>query len=327
MTKFSECLQRITGMDLNELDRVEILSLQDNYIEMTAMDDSDIVRRARNVRDGEIRNSIGAEHGFSAIVRMTREGRTRTLLFDFGFSEHGTAYNADALDVDLSEVETLVLSHGHSDHTGGLKRLVAKIGKKGLDLVLHPGAFKQDRYITRRGEKDRFPRFSRQALEALGLHVVATREPCPLLDGDALFLGEIPRTTPFEKGMPHAFFLDKGKETWDPIEEDSSIVMNLRGKGLVVLSGCAHSGIINTVRHAMAVTGVGKVHAVMGGFHLSGPAFEAVIGPTAEELRKIGPDFVIPCHCTGRKAIMQVEQAMPGQFILNMSGTTLTFRA
>jgi 7,8-dihydropterin-6-yl-methyl-4-(beta-D-ribofuranosyl)aminobenzene 5'-phosphate synthase len=127
--------------------------------------------------------------------------------------------------------------------------------------------------------------------------------------------------------MPHAFFLDRGKETWDPIEEDSSIVMRLRGKGLVVLSGCAHSGIINTVRHAMAVTGVGKVHVVMGGFHLSGPAFEAAIGPTAEELRKIGPDFVIPCHCTGRKAIMHVEQAMPGQFILNMSGTTLTFRA
>jgi len=314
-------------MALNQLDRVEILSLQDNYIEITAMDDSEIVRRARNVRDGEIRNSIRAEHGFSALVRMTREGRTKTLLFDFGFSEHGAAYNADALDVDLREVETLVLSHGHSDHTGGLKRLVAKIGKKGIDIVLHPGAFKEDRYITRRGEKDRFPRFSREALEALGLNVVATREPRPLLDGDALFLGEIPRTTPFEKGVPHAFFLDRGKETWDPIEEDSSITMNLRGKGLVVLSGCAHSGIINTVRRAMAVTGVGKVHAVMGGFHLSGPAFEPVIGPTAEELRKIGPDFVIPCHCTGRRAIMQLEQAMPGQFILNMSGTALTFQS
>jgi 7,8-dihydropterin-6-yl-methyl-4-(beta-D-ribofuranosyl)aminobenzene 5'-phosphate synthase len=314
-------------MALNELDRVEILSLQDNYIESTAMDDSEIVRRARNVRDGEIRNAIQAEHGFSALVRTTRKGRTKTLLFDFGFSEHGTAYNADALDVDLREVETLVLSHGHSDHTGGLKRLVAKIGKKGIDIVLHPGAFKEDRYITRRGEKDRFPRVSREALEALGLNVVATREPRPLLDGDALFLGEIPRTTPFEKGVPHAFFLDRGKETWDPIEDDSSIAMNLRGKGLVVLSGCAHSGIINTVRRAMAVAGVGKVHAVMGGFHLSGPAFETVIGPTAEELRKIGPDFVIPCHCTGRRAIMQLEQAMPGQFILNMSGTALTLRA
>jgi len=94
-------------MVLNELDRVEILSLQDNYIEATAMDDSEIVRRARNVRDGEIRNSIQAEHGFSALVRTTCEGRTKTLLFDFGFSEHGTAYNADALDVDLREVETL----------------------------------------------------------------------------------------------------------------------------------------------------------------------------------------------------------------------------
>jgi 7,8-dihydropterin-6-yl-methyl-4-(beta-D-ribofuranosyl)aminobenzene 5'-phosphate synthase len=258
---------------------------------------------------------------------MTREGRTKTLLFDFGFSEHGAAYNADALDVDLREVEALVLSHGHSDHTGGLKRLVTRIGKKGIDIVLHPGAFKEDRYITRRGEMDRFPRFSREALEALGLNVVATREPRPLLDGAALFLGEIPRTTPFEKGMPHAFFLDQGKETWDPIEDDSSIAMNLRGKGLVVLSGCAHSGIINTVRRAMAVTGIGKVHAVMGGFHLSGPAFEPIIGPTAEELRKIGPDFIIPCHCTGRRAIMQLEQAMPGQFILNMSGTTLTLRA
>ena len=102
-------------MTLNALDRVEILSLQDNYIDMTAVDNTDIVRRARSVRDGEIRNSVQAEHGFSALVRLTREGRTRTLLFDFGFSEHGTAYNADALDADLRDVEVLVLSHGHSD--------------------------------------------------------------------------------------------------------------------------------------------------------------------------------------------------------------------
>ncbi len=313
-------------MKLNELDRVEILSLQDNYIDMTAVDNSDIVRRAKSVRDGEIRNSVQAEHGFSALVRLTREDRTKTLLFDFGFSEHGTAYNADALDVNLSDVELLVLSHGHSDHAGGLRQLVAKIGRKSIDLVLHPAAFKDNRYITRRGVKDRMPLISREALEAMGIHVVATRDPLPLLDGDALFLGEIRRATHFEKGMPHAFVIEGGKETRDPIEEDSSIAMCLKGKGLIVVSGCAHSGIVNTVRHAMAVTGVGKVHAVMGGFHLSGPAFESVIGPTVEELQRIGPDHVIPCHCTGRKASMQIEQAMPGQFILNMSGTALTFR-
>lgn len=314
-------------MTLNELDGVEILSLQDNYIDITAMDDSDVVRRARNVRGGVICNSIQAEHGFSALVRLSREGRTRTILFDFGFSENGSAFNADALDVDLRQVEALVLSHGHGDHTGGMKRLLEKIGREGLDLVLHPGALKPDRYLARRGVKDRFPPLSREDLEATGLHVVSTRDPLPLLGGDALFLGEIPRTTPFEKGVPHAFFLQDGKETRDANEDDSSIAMRLKGKGLIVLSGCAHSGIINTVRHAMAVTGTGKVHAVMGGFHLSGPAFEAVIAPTAEAMKKIGPDYVIPCHCTGRKAIMRLEQAMPGQFILNMSGTTLTFRA
>ena len=314
-------------MALNELDRVEILTLQDNYIDITAMDDGDVVRRARNVRDGLICNSILAEHGFSALVRLSREGRTRTILFDFGFSEHGAAFNADALDADLREVEMLVLSHGHGDHTGGLQRLLSKIGKRGLDLVLHPAAFKPDRYLVRHGSKDRFPRLVREDLEALGLRVVATREPLPLLGGDALFLGEIPRTTPFEKGMPHAFFLQDGKEARDLIEEDSSIAMRLRGKGLIVLSGCAHSGIVNTVRHAMAVTGVSRVHAVMGGFHLSGPAFEAVIAPTAEALKAIGPDYVIPCHCTGRRAALRLEQDMPGRFILNMSGTTLTFQA
>lgn len=314
-------------MALNELDRVEILSLQDNYIDITAMDDGDVVRRARNVRDGLICNSILAEHGFSALVRLSREGRTRTILFDFGFSEHGASFNADALDVDLREVELLVLSHGHGDHTGGMQRLLSKIGKRGLDLVLHPAAFKPDRYLVRSGSKDRFPRLVREDLEALGLRVVATREPLPLLGGDALFLGEIPRTTPFEKGMPHAFFLQDGKEARDLIEEDSSIAMRLRGKGLIVLSGCAHSGIVNTVRHAMAVTGVSRVHAVMGGFHLSGPAFEAVVEPTAEALKAIGPDYVIPCHCTGRKAMLRLEQDMPGRFVLNMSGTTLTFQA
>mgnify|MGYP000848826101 FL=1 len=314
-------------MALNELDRVEILTLQDNYIDITAMDDGDVVRRARNVRDGVICNSILAEHGFSALVRLSRDGRLKTILFDFGFSEHGAAFNADALDADLREVEMLVLSHGHGDHTGGLQRLLSKIGKRGLDLVLHPAAFKPDRYLVRHGSKDRFPRLVREDLEALGLRVVATREPLPLLGGDALFLGEIPRTTPFEKGMPHAFFLQDGKEARDLIEEDSSIAMRLRGKGLIVLSGCAHSGIVNTVRHAMAVTGVSRVHAVMGGFHLSGPAFEAVVEPTAEALKAIGPDYVIPCHCTGRKAILRLEQDMPGRFVLNMSGTTLTFQA
>ena len=103
--------------------------------------------------------------------------------------------------------------------------------------------------------------------------------------------------------------------------------MHLKGKGLVVLSGCAHAGIVNTVNYAREVTGIDKVHTVMGGFHLSGVLFEGIIDRTVAEMKKINPDFIIPCHCTGRKAIMEFEKAMPGKFILNMSGTKMTFVA
>jgi 7,8-dihydropterin-6-yl-methyl-4-(beta-D-ribofuranosyl)aminobenzene 5'-phosphate synthase len=101
--------------------------------------------------------------------------------------------------------------------------------------------------------------------------------------------------------------------------------MNLKEKGLVILSGCAHAGIINTVQYAIEVTGIDKIHAVMGGFHLSGPFFETIIDRTTQELQNLHPTFVIPTHCTGRKAIMAIEKQMPNQFILNMAGTKLTF--
>lgn len=312
----------------NALDRVEILTLQDNYIDITAMDNSEVIQRARSVDRGEIRTSIQAEHGYSAIVRTTKDDRTRTLLFDFGFSEEGAAYNARLLNVDPKTIEQMALSHGHMDHFGGFRELVKMIGKEGIELVVHPRAFKQPRYL-KFGEtmKAHFPKFTKSDIETAGVTLVETTEPYPLLDGDALFLGEIKRETDFEKGFPIAFFEEDGVETWDPIEDDTSIVMNLRGKGLVILSGCAHSGIINTVNHAKAVTGINDVYVVMGGFHLSGPLFEPIIGRTTEELKKINPSYIVPCHCTGRKAIMNMEKELPDSFVLNMSGTTLTFSA
>ncbi|MCK4535081.1 MAG: MBL fold metallo-hydrolase, partial [Syntrophobacterales bacterium] len=116
-------------VDITEVDRVEILSLQDNYIDVTSQDNSDIVKRATPMLDGEIKNSIQAEHGFSAIVRTTAGNSTRTMLFDFGFSPNGAAYNAKALGVSMGEVEVMVLSHGHSDHFGGIAELTRMIGK------------------------------------------------------------------------------------------------------------------------------------------------------------------------------------------------------
>jgi 7,8-dihydropterin-6-yl-methyl-4-(beta-D-ribofuranosyl)aminobenzene 5'-phosphate synthase len=312
----------------NEVDKVEILTLQDNYIEMTAMDNSAVVHRASGFQDGDFKRSILAEHGFSAVVKTTTGDRTRTLLFDFGFSDIGAARNARLLGVDLSRVEAMALSHGHSDHTGGFGEMMALIGKKGIELTVHPSVFKKPRYLKLGPElKMHFPKFNREDVEKAGVKVVESREPRLLLDGDVLFLGEVPRRTDFEKGFPIAYFQEGGEEKWDAIEDDTSIVMNVRGKGLVILSGCAHAGIVNTALHAREVTGVDKVYVVMGGFHLGGPLFEAIIGRTTEELKKINPTYIVPTHCTGRRAIMEMEREMPGAFILNMSGTQLTFSA
>jgi len=311
---------------LNAVDKVEILTLQDNYIEMTAMDNSAIITRAVPLKDGEIRASILAEHGFSALVKTTAAGRTHTLLFDFGFSENGAAQNAATLGVNMSEVEAVALSHGHSDHTGGMEKLAALIGKKSISFVVHPAVFKSPRYLKLGEEfKINFPKLTRETVRQAGFSLVESEKPYPLLDNTILFLGEIPHATDFEKGWPLPHCQKDGKEVWDAIEDDTSIVMNLKDKGLVIVSGCAHSGIVNTVRHAMAVTGIDKVHAVMGGFHLSGPFFEPIIDRTTQELRKLHPTYLIPTHCTGRNAIMDMEKEMPEQFILNMAGTKLTF--
>ena len=311
---------------LRAVEKVEILTLQDNYIEMTAMDNNAVVTRAMPLKDGEIKASVVAEHGFSVLVKTTMEGKTHTLLFDFGFSENGAAQNAQTLGVDMKEVEAVALSHGHSDHTGGMAKMTALIGRTNIPFVVHPAAFKLPRYL-KFGEdfKINFPKLTREMVKQAGLSAIETEKPCPMLDDTALFLGEVPRATDFEKGWPLPHCQKDGKEVWDPIEDDSSIVMNLKDKGLVILSGCAHAGIVNTVQYAMKVTGINKIHAVMGGFHLSGPLFEPLIDRTAEALQTFHPAYVVPTHCTGRKAIMEMEKQMPQQFILNMAGTKLTF--
>ena len=311
---------------LKEVEKVEILTLQDNFIDMAAHDGSAIVQRAAPEDASGNRVSILAEHGFSAVVSLAAEGKTRKALFDFGFSEKGAFQNARALGVDLAGIEAMVLSHGHMDHHGGMQAFVEGLGRKGIELVLHPAAFRRLRYLKLSDERRlRLPSPERDRLEKEGVRIVTSRTPHSLLDGTLLFLGEIPKRTEFEKGMLKARYEEGGREKFDPIEDDSAVVAHVKGKGLVVLSGCAHSGIVNTVAYAREVTGVDSVFAVMGGFHLTGADFEPIIGPTAEALKAINPRYIVPTHCTGRKASIHIEREMPDQFLLNMSGTKMVF--
>lgn len=314
---------------INELDRVEILTLQDNTIDMTATDNNEIIRRAGARVAGETRKSVLAEHGFSAVVRTTVGERTRMMLFDFGFSEIGAAFNARTLGVPMGEIEAIALSHGHGDHIGGFRELVEMIGKSDIELVVHPAAFKAPRYVKFDGgkSKSQHPPFTKAMTEAAGAKVVTTKEPLPMLGGDLLFLGEIPRRTPFETGLANAYYEEGGVEKRDTIDDDTSLVMNLKGKGLIILSGCAHSGIVNTVNRAIEVTGIDAVHVIMGGFHINHAPSDPLVVQTVEALRNFAPRYIVPTHCTGRKSIQQIEAAMPESFLLNMSGTRLTFVA
>ena len=315
-------------LKLEPVDKLVIHTLQDNYIDLTAMDNSDVIQRAHPVKDSQIKSSLLAEHGFAALVTATSGESERKLLFDFGFSAHGAAMNADALDLDLTDVEALVLSHGHMDHFGGLQAMVERVGRSGIKLVMHPEAFRRLRFLQHPdGNRTYLPSLTPDYLEAAGVSAAPSREPRLLLDGQVLFLGEIPRTTDFEKGSPALQYDQDGQARQDVLEDDSALVAHLKGKGLVVLSGCAHSGIVNTVNHACRITGVDQVHVVMGGFHLTAAPHETVVEPTAMALKEINPAYVIPTHCTGRLAVMHLERELPDQFLLNMSGTRLTFSA
>ncbi len=312
--------------ELREVGQVEILTLSDNYNDLTTMDSNQMVTRAIPVKDMEVKGSILAEHGFSALVKTVSGEETHEIFFDFGLTDIAVPYNVKSLELDLSGIEAAVLSHGHMDHFGSIVSMIEAVPKKPLPLYVHPSAFKANRYQKVGDIRINCPPTDRAAWEKAGAQIVESPGPSLLAGGTVLFLGEIERLTDFEKGMPNAYCEAEGEERRDPVEDDTGIAINLHGKGLVVLSGCSHSGIVNTVAHARKVTGVDRVHMVMGGFHLTGPAFEPAIQPTIDGLKGFGPDYVVPTHCTGRKAIMAMEEAFGERFVLNMSGTRLTLR-
>ena len=256
-------------------------------------------------------------------------GERSTLLYDAGLGRDTAAHNLDVLGYDLQDVRALVFSHGHADHHSGLEGITRRIGRRGLPLVLHPDAWRERRVVFPNGTELHMPGPSHQDLDREGWQVVEERGPSLLLDGSLLVTGQVERVTEFEKGFPlqQARADDGGWEpdTW--IWDDQALVVNVRGKGLVVLSSCSHAGIINVLRHAQRLTGVEHVHACVGGMHLTGGLFEAIIPQTIETLREIGPDIVVPGHCTGWRATNLVVATLPNAYVQSNVGTRLHFEA
>jgi 7,8-dihydropterin-6-yl-methyl-4-(beta-D-ribofuranosyl)aminobenzene 5'-phosphate synthase len=196
-------------------------------------------------------------------------------------------------------------------------------------MVVHPRVWTKRRLLVPGGAPEELPTLSRRALDGEGFEVIERREPSLLVDGSVLITGEVDRTTEFEHGMPSPHQAWTGS-AWahDPLViDDQALVVNVRDRGLVVLTGCGHSGAINIVRQAQRLTGVERLHALVGGLHLSGPAFEPVIGPTLAALTELAPSLVVPGHCTGWRAQHAMAAAMPDAWVQGSSGTTYRLTA
>jgi 7,8-dihydropterin-6-yl-methyl-4-(beta-D-ribofuranosyl)aminobenzene 5'-phosphate synthase len=314
------------GIPIKAVDKVEITILADNYSDLL-LPDTEIVKRLKVVPP----NAPLAEHGLSCLVTVYEGEEKQTVLMDAGISGTCVNHNGEMLAASLgvmtgavqhklSDVETMVLSHGHFDHFAGLPNYLEKKGEN-LPVILHPGAFVDRRVKLAPEFYVDMPKMAAADLEKAGAIFDERQEASTISSDRILVTGHVARVTDFEKGSPGLEANVDGTWVADPFEDDQGIAIKLKGKGLVIIGGCSHAGIINTIEHVRNITETKDVYAVMGGFHL-GNSSETLIDQTVAAMQAIGPDIVIPMHCTGWHAINRFADKMPDQFLLNSVGTT-----
>jgi len=257
-----------------------------------------------------------AERGLSILV----ETDDTNVLFDTspGIS---ASYNADILGIDLSKIDKIVLSHGHNDHTGGLRQILRRMRGE-VEIIAHPDTWAA-KYSHRQGQRDRYNGvpFPRHELESLGANFTLTTKPTKITD-NIMTTGEVPMVTDFEEIEPDRFFV-KEETGWQPdkLLDDQALIINTE-QGLVVILGCAHRGMINTLYHAQQLTGVKPIHMVLGGCHLIGASKERIYS-TIAAIRELDIQKLGLCHCTSLPATVIMAQEFGDRFFFNNTGTRI----
>ena len=330
-------------MNLQEIDSVKITILVDNITDRL-LPSLSTVKRPSMISNQRIAESPIAEHGFSAILEISythdKSIKTNKFLFDTGVSKDGIVHNSDVLGVNLTDIETIILSHGHFDHISGLISTLKRI-EKPIEIIVHPEAFLRRWLIFPNGNKARLDFLDEEEiLQAGGIirkvekisflprdENKSDKKDSNIVNNRVMITGEIPRVTQFEKGFPLQYKEENEFELVpDPlVKDDQALVMNIKDKGLLILTGCGHAGIINTIKYAKKVTGVRKIYSVLGGLHLSGQGYEESIPLTIAELKREDPRYIVPCHCTGWKAAYEIVNTMPEKFIQTSVGSIFCF--
>jgi len=294
---------------LEPADKVEVTVLVDNIIDSLLKSSPGISR----FRDRDIDEPLLAEHGLSLLMEITSRGEKSSFLLDTGSTGAAIAHNSEKMGINLKGLGGIFISHNHKDHTTGLETVLAKTGP--VPVFIHPYGFYTKWVKSRRNrlEKDR--------LAGLGAQWRAEEGP-QAMSPSLLTTGTVPRVTDFEEiiGQSDRKVEKDGAMEAERFLDDGALVMKVKGKGLAIVTGCAHSGIINTIEHAQKLGGNEKIYALIGGFHLTQGSPERIT-KTILALKEKQIRYLVPLHCTGFEAMASMWQAFPETYVIPSVGT------